>query len=149
MEGILDYLMDEEGNKAEGKEPIEAKQPMEQKVEAEVVEEQSVEPTATNKPAIPANPGQTLADQNGCLGCHSIDGTRIVGPSFKGMMERERTIIRGEQKEKILADSDYLTRSIREPSAEVVEGYPAIMPPFPDLSDDDIKALQDWLETLK
>jgi cytochrome c oxidase subunit 2 len=149
MEGILDYLMDEEGNKAEGKEPIEAKQPMEQKVEAEVVEEQSVEPTATNKPAIPANPGQTLADQNGCLGCHSIDGTRIVGPSFKGMMERERTIIRGEQKEKILADSDYLTRSIREPSAEVVEGYPAIMPAFPDFSDDDIKALQDWLETLK
>jgi cytochrome c551/c552 len=115
----------------------------------EIAEEPPTEPTATDEPADLLHRGQTLADQNGCLGCHSIDGTRIVGPSFKGMMERERTIIRGEQKEKILADSDYLTRSIREPSAEVVEGYPAIMPSFPDFSDDDIKALQNWLETLK
>ncbi|MCK4509857.1 MAG: cytochrome c oxidase subunit II [Desulfuromonadales bacterium] len=93
--------------------------------------------------------GQTLADENGCLGCHSTDGTSKVGPSFKGLMGSERTIIKGEQQEKVLADNDYLIRAIREPSAEIVEGYPAVMPPYPDFSDDDIKTLQDWLETLK
>ena len=50
---------------------------------------------------------------------------------------------------KVQADTDYLIRAIREPGAEVTEGYPAAMPPYPGLSDDDIKALQSWMESLK
>jgi cytochrome c oxidase subunit 2 len=46
-------------------------------------------------------------------------------------------------------DTDYLIRALREPGIEIAEGYPAIMPPFPGLSDDDIKALQAWLESLR
>ncbi|NIQ10939.1 MAG: cytochrome c [Gammaproteobacteria bacterium] len=49
----------------------------------------------------------------------------------------------------IVADSAYLIRAIREPAVEVTEGYPAAMPPYPGLSDDDIKAIEAWLETLK
>ncbi len=149
LEGILDYLMEGKGSDSETEVPVEPRQPAEQKTGEDVAEEQSAEPTATDKPTAPVNPGQTLADENGCIGCHSTDGSRKVGPSFKGLMGSERTIVKGEQKVKVLADSDYLIRAIREPSAEIVEGYPAVMPPYPDFSNDDINALQNWLETLK
>lgn len=93
--------------------------------------------------------GEKLAGQNACLGCHSTDGTRRVGPSFKGLLGSERTVTKNGQTINILADSDYLIRAIREPGTEVTEGYPAAMPPYPGLSDDDIRAIEAWLETLK
>ena len=61
----------------------------------------------------------------------------------------ERTVTRDGQSVKVKADADYFIRAIREPGAEVTEGYPAVMPPYPGLSDADIKAMQSWLETLK
>ncbi|MGK2943366.1 MAG: cytochrome c oxidase subunit II [Desulfuromonadales bacterium] len=107
------------------------------------------------KPAEAAEPGdlvsqgENLAGKNGCLGCHSTDGSRRVGPSFKGLMGSERTVVKDGQELTVSADADYLIRAIREPGIEIVQGYPAAMPPFPQLSDEDIKALQAWLETLK
>jgi cytochrome c oxidase subunit 2 len=64
-------------------------------------------------------------------------------------MGSERNVTRDGQTVKVTADSAYLVRAIREPGAEVTEGYPAAMPPYPGLSDDDIKAIEAWLETLK
>jgi cytochrome c oxidase subunit 2 len=107
------------------------------------------------KPAEAAGPGdlvsqgENLAGKNGCLGCHSTDGSRRIGPSFKGLMGSERTVVKDGQEITVSADADYLIRAIREPGVEIVQGYPAAMPPFPQLSDEDIKALQAWLETLE
>ncbi len=64
-------------------------------------------------------------------------------------MGSERTVTKDGQTIKMMADSAYLSRALREPGAEVTDGYPPAMPPYPGLSDDDIKALQSWLETLK
>jgi cytochrome c oxidase subunit 2 len=64
-------------------------------------------------------------------------------------MGSERTLVKDGQTIKLTADTEYLTRAVREPAAEIVEGYPPAMPPFPGLSDEDIKQLQSWLETLK
>lgn len=93
--------------------------------------------------------GKELAGTNGCLGCHSTDGSRRIGPSFKGLMGSVKTVTRDGQTIQLTVDKEYLIRSIRTPAAEIVEGYPSVMPPFPGLSDDDIEALQSWLETLK
>lgn len=62
-----------------------------------------------------------------CLACHSVDGTRRVGPSFKGLAGSERRLADGSV---VQANDDYLLRSILEPNAQVVEGYPPVMPPL-------------------
>jgi cytochrome c oxidase subunit 2 len=144
MTGIVDYLM---GLKAEGQK-VEAKQAEETKEPAESVDPAKPAETATAS-TDPVSRGKELAEKNGCLGCHSTDGSRRVGPTLKGLMGSERTVVRDGQTVKVPADANYLIKAIREPSAEVVEGYPAAMPPYPGLSDEDIKALQAWLDTLK
>jgi cytochrome c oxidase subunit 2 len=152
MTGMLDYLMglgtqgqaDQDTEESESTEPAETLQPDDDKKPTQ--EAVSSEAAA---PADSASKGEMLATQNGCLGCHSTDGSRRVGPSFKGLPDSERTVIKDEKTSKILADSAYLIRAIREPSAEIVEGYPPAMPPYPGLSDDDIEALKAWMETLK
>jgi len=48
----------------------------------------------------------------------------------------------------VAADEDYLRKSIREPSAQIVKGYPPIMPKM-ELSDDEVAALLAYIEAMK
>jgi cytochrome c oxidase subunit 2 len=93
--------------------------------------------------------GEELAGNLGCLGCHSVDGSRRVGPSLKGVFGRPRDVTRDGRKVTVTADADYLKRAILEPSAEIVEGYPPAMPPFGQLNDAELRALIAWLESLR
>ncbi|MFT5905605.1 MAG: cytochrome c551/c552 [Cryomorphaceae bacterium] len=82
-----------------------------------------------------------------CAACHSIDGTRLVGPSFKGILGRKQNIIRKGETIEIIIDEPYLLRAINEPLAEHPVGYPPAMP-NPNLSAEEQKALVKWLKTL-
>jgi cytochrome c551/c552 len=82
-----------------------------------------------------------------CAACHSLDGTRLVGPSFKGIFGRKQTIIRKGKKMEINVDESYLLRAINDPLAEHPEGYPPAMP-NPNLSKIEQKAFVEWLKTL-
>ncbi len=93
--------------------------------------------------------GETLAEQNGCLGCHSLDGSRRVGPSLQGLAGSQRAVIRDGQNLALLADSAYLERAILDPAAEIADGYPPAMPPYAHLGPADINALVAWMESLK
>lgn len=93
--------------------------------------------------------GEAVAGSTGCLGCHSLDGSRRVGPSLKNLFGQSREVTRDGHKVTVTADAAYLARAIREPAAEIVEGYPPAMPPFSQLSDADLQALIAWLESLK
>ena len=153
MNGILDFLMTPEEGGAKTETAAEKKSSAQDASEPNAAKgmtaEQAVPPVAPAAPADPVARGETLAGQNGCLGCHSTDGTRKVGPSFKGLIGSEVSVNREGQSIKVQVDTNYLIRAIREPGADIAEGYPAAMPPYPGLSDDDIKALQSWMETLK
>jgi len=92
--------------------------------------------------------GARLASDNGCLGCHSLDGSRLVGPSFQGIGGRQTMIEDAAGSRSVTADRAYLLKSIREPGTEVVEGYPPAMPPYPQFSDAELEALVDYLEGL-
>jgi cytochrome c oxidase subunit 2 len=48
----------------------------------------------------------------------------------------------------ISADKEYLKRSVLEPGADIVKGYPNIMPKLP-LTEEELDAVVDYLETLK
>ncbi|GAB4361826.1 MAG: cytochrome c oxidase subunit II [Deltaproteobacteria bacterium] len=94
----------------------------------------------------PAARGEALAKKQGCLGCHSIDGSTKVGPTFRGIFGRRSELSGGGT---VRADEEYLRESVVEPGAKVVEGYPNIMPTFKTtLSDDEIADLISYLKTL-
>lgn len=90
--------------------------------------------------------GKALVAQSGCGGCHSIDGSKLTGPTWQGLFGSQVKLADGTT---VTADEAYLIESIKDPSAKVVAGFPdGIMPQF-GLSDDQIKNIVSYIETLK
>jgi uncharacterized membrane protein/cytochrome c551/c552 len=80
----------------------------------------------------PADVGASLLRSKGCVACHSDDGRRLVGPSFKGLAGSTRSVVRDGAPLELVADAEYLRRAISSPNAEITEGYPpGLMPPIP------------------
>lgn len=90
--------------------------------------------------------GARLAKEKGCLACHSLDGSRGVGPTFKGLNHQQQTVLQNGKKLSITVDDAYLRESIRSPNAKIVEGFQPIMPTMGDLKDDEVEALVEFIE---
>jgi len=86
--------------------------------------------------------------QNFCAACHSLDGTKRVGPTFRGLAGSTRMAldpVSGNSRE-VNADAAYLRQSILEPGALIVEGYQNIMPPIGGLlRESQLKSLVDYI----
>jgi cytochrome c oxidase subunit 2 len=93
--------------------------------------------------------GRKLAEKNGCLGCHSLDGSPGVGPSFKGIMGRSESVVTNGSERKIIVDDAYLRRSILDPASDVVKGFQPIMPTFGDMKKEEVEALVEFLKGIK
>jgi cytochrome c oxidase subunit II len=91
--------------------------------------------------------GRRFYTQYGCSGCHSVDGTRTVGPTFKGLFGALRTFADGTS---TTADENYVRDSILNPNAQVVQGYPAnVMPSYKgQVSEEQITAIIEFIKTL-
>ncbi|MCY4095322.1 MAG: cytochrome c oxidase subunit II [Gammaproteobacteria bacterium] len=86
--------------------------------------------------------GRQIADQNGCFACHSLDGTSVVGPTWKGLWGREITLSDGTT---VIADEEYIVESIVEPNVKLVEGFGSVMTPYA-FEDDEMEALVRFLQ---
>ncbi|WP_303720225.1 cytochrome c oxidase subunit II [Malonomonas rubra] len=86
-----------------------------------------------------------LLENNGCLGCHSIDGSQSIAPTFKGISSHPVTVISNGEEKTIKVDKDYLRRALLEPNEELVKGYPGIMPAADYLSKKEIEAIIEYL----
>jgi cytochrome c oxidase subunit 2 len=94
--------------------------------------------------------GAALLAKHGCTGCHSLDGSQSVGPTFQGLFGRQTTVVTDGKERTIPADADYLRRSILEPQADLVQGFPPVMPAFAGkISDAEIEEIVEYLEGLK
>jgi cytochrome c oxidase subunit 2 len=101
-----------------------------------------------NKPAAKSGAKEIL-NSNGCLGCHSLDGSKRVGPSYKGMFNRTVKVKVNDTVKEIIADEAYLKRSILEPNKEIVDGYPGIMSSYKGVvSDEEISSLIEYFKGL-
>lgn len=99
--------------------------------------------------AAPVPPqGRTVAENEGCLSCHSTDGTIIAGPSFKGLAgSRIQVLDQGKERE-IVADESYLKESILKPEALLRKGYDPMMPGYDYLSPGDLESLVEYMQSL-
>ncbi len=99
----------------------------------------------------PVATGKRIMQNIGCFACHSIDGTKLVGPSFKGIWGEEQTVVTGRETRKIIVDEEYVKRSIYDPGADVVEGFmKGLMVSYQgQLTDDDIANIIEYLKTVK
>jgi cytochrome c oxidase subunit 2 len=118
----------------------------------------SIENNASAQPSVAPPPitetqenrldGETLFSSKGCIGCHSLDGSKRVGPSLKGIYQSKQKVVTEGQLHEVTVDTAYLHNSIQHPNADVVEGFPSgVMPPFgTTLSDEEVNALVKYLE---
>jgi cytochrome c oxidase subunit 2 len=95
------------------------------------------------------HPGLTLMKTNACFSCHTQDGSRLVGPSFKGLMGRKETVLENGKELEVVVDRDYVINSIKEPNSEIVKGYQPNLMPKLNLSDEEINHIVDYIETIK
>jgi cytochrome c oxidase subunit 2 len=94
--------------------------------------------------------GERLVEERACLSCHSTDGTRLAGPTWKGLAGSTVELADGRR---VVADREYLRRAIQDPDAETIKGFPSglmasVIKPG-TVSDEDADAIAAYLETLR
>jgi cytochrome c oxidase subunit II len=97
------------------------------------------------------HPGLIVMKKNACITCHSLNGTKIIGPSFKGIWGKKETVVTNDQEREITIDEAYIKHSIIEPSADVVKGYnKGLMISYKDLvSEKEMNDIIEYIKTLK
>jgi cytochrome c oxidase subunit 2 len=101
-----------------------------------------------NFPQDPESLGERLAKNNGCFGCHSLDGKDGVGPTWRGLYGSEKTLVSGE---KIMVDDEYLYEAIVNPNSQIVLGFPAnvMAQNYGDLfTDEEINNMIEFIKSL-
>lgn len=101
-------------------------------------------------PVLPAGDsaaGQALYAAQGCQGCHSVNGSKLVGPSWKGLYGSQVELEGGQT---VTADDAYIHESIVQPQAKIVKGYTTVqMPPFSQLTNQQISDIIAYIKTLQ
>jgi cytochrome c oxidase subunit 2 len=95
----------------------------------------------------PEQLGAALYKSRACYTCHSTDGSRSVGPTFRGIFGHEVNLSDGKE---ITVDENYIRESILEPQAKVVAGFQPVMPTYQGLlKDKDVDALIAYIKSLQ
>lgn len=98
-------------------------------------------------PAGFAELGKHVYERQGCSACHSVDGERKLGPSFKGLFDRDESLQDGSV---VRVNDDYVRESIVKPAAKLVAGYAPSMPSYGSfLEEPQIRALIAYIVTLQ
>jgi cytochrome c oxidase subunit 2 len=95
------------------------------------------------------SPGLAILQKNGCVTCHSLDGTKVVGPTFKGLYGSMVDVTTDGKARKVKADDAYLESSIYDPNKDIVAGFnKGLMQPYKTvLKEDDLKKIIEYLKT--
>ena len=91
--------------------------------------------------------GAVLVEALGCLACHTLDGTELVGPTWLGLFGRTEQLVGGES---VVVDEAYIRESILMSQAKIVLGFEdvAAMPDFSSLANDQLESIVLYLKTL-
>jgi cytochrome c oxidase subunit II len=91
--------------------------------------------------------GKQLYSKKGCNACHSVDGTKMIGPTWKGLYNKNRAFTDGSS---TTVNETYLKESILTPQKKIVTGYQPVMPSYQGLLEDiEINAIIEYIKELK
>jgi len=91
--------------------------------------------------------GKRVTEILGCVQCHSNDGSKKVGPSFKGTFGTKQKLSTGKT---ITVDENYIRQSILDPTSQIRSGFDPKMPSFKGtIKDEWIDAVIAYLKHLK
>ncbi|MFQ6031585.1 MAG: c-type cytochrome [Candidatus Zixiibacteriota bacterium] len=96
-----------------------------------------------------AKEGKAIILKNGCRGCHTIDGRKGRGPTWKGLYGSQVVLQGGDV---IVADEAYLRESIVSPNKKIVDGFlPGVMPQDfgKNLFEEDVDNLIEYIKAVK
>src|SRR5690554_1246839 len=98
----------------------------------------------------PTATARRIMQNIGCFACHSLDGSKLIGPSFAGLWGSERTVVSGGTTRQVVADEEYIHRSIYDPNADIVEGFGrGLMLSYKgQLSEEEVQSIIEYLKTL-
>ncbi len=99
----------------------------------------------------PVEAAYNVTKANGCIACHSTDGTKLVGPSFKGIFGMKREVLTDDEERTVTVDEAYLIKSILEPNVDVVEGYmKGLMPGYEgQINEEDMQKIVFYIKSLQ
>ena len=104
------------------------------------------EPTPTINLAREVARGKRLIEKHGCLDCHTTDGRDQIGPTWTALYGSSVRLAGGQV---VVADEGYLWASVRDPNAQIVEGYlPDIMLPLRP-TDAEITSMVEYIKSLE
>ncbi len=88
--------------------------------------------------------GADLVESYSCTNCHTSDGSKSTGPTWKGIWGTEETLSDGRT---VTVDEEYVRRSITDSGTDVVDGFSSIMPSF-NLDADELEAITAYIASL-
>jgi cytochrome c oxidase subunit II len=90
--------------------------------------------------------GEKLYKIKGCNSCHSVDGSRNVGPSWKDLYGKTETFSDGST---ALVEPNYLRESILEPGKKIVATYPNQMQSYQNrINEQQLEAIFAYMRTI-
>ena len=91
--------------------------------------------------------GRRFAAEYGCFKCHTVDGTRHIGPTWLDLYRKQERLSDGKT---VVADEAYLTESMMDPAARIVAGYQNVMPTFQGrIPAPEVAAIVEFIKTLR
>jgi len=98
----------------------------------------------------PTAGGKRIMQNIGCFACHTLDGRKLVGPTFKGLYNKKEVVETSGKEREITADDAYIMNSIYNPGDDIVKGFgKGLMVSYRgQLTDSDIKLIIEFLKTV-
>lgn len=93
----------------------------------------------------PVEQGKLIANEEGCLACHSTEGDVKVGPSWKGIYGSQEELADGRT---ATVNETYIRNSIQNPGDDIVKGFENVMPVI-SLSDPEIENIIAFIKSLE
>jgi len=95
--------------------------------------------------------GLLILKKNACTGCHSIDGSKIVSTSFKGLYGKTEKVMTDGKERTITVDDEYIKSSVYDPDKDLVVGFQkGIMKTYKGIvTEDEMARVTDYLKTIK
>lgn len=89
--------------------------------------------------------GAVLFNNTGCTMCHSITGETMYGPPLNSVLNSRILVLSNGKQDSVTIDRDYIVRAIKNPEFEKDVRFHRKKMPKPDLPDEDIESLADFI----